>query len=148
MHSVHNSIAVISASGRWEKIWHNESGITVQLITGLDTKGRKVDQMFKKILGIILIHCRIVFFRNSYQNNFCGYSKGKIRSERSCLCSRRSSSCRERRKTVIVCGTLELTEPSYDDELKLRSTAFASLQTDYAPRQKHLQFKTNLEEFN
>ena len=75
--------------------------------------------MLKKILGIILIIAGLFFFVTAIKTIFVDIPKAKSALKEVVYVGDEALHAENEGKTVIVCGTLELTEPSYDDELGL-----------------------------
>ena len=75
--------------------------------------------MLKKILGIVLIIAGLFFFVTAIKTIFVDIPKTKSALKEVVYVGDEALHAENEGKTVIVCGALELTEPSYDDELGL-----------------------------
>lgn len=75
--------------------------------------------MLKKILGIVLIIAGLFFFVTAIKTIFVDIPKAKSALKEVVYVGDEALHAENEGKTVIVCGALELTEPSYDDELGL-----------------------------
>lgn len=75
--------------------------------------------MLKKISGIILIIAGLFFFVAAVKTIFVDIPKAKSALKEVVYVGDEVLHAENEGKTIIVCGTLELTEPSYDDELGL-----------------------------
>ena len=81
---------------------------------------RKVDKMLKKIAGVLLLVIGLFFAVSSLKMIFVDNPKTKAALKDAVYVDAADTIDPENDgKTVIVCGTFELTEPAHDDELGL-----------------------------
>ena len=80
---------------------------------------RKVAKMLKKLSGIVLMIAGLFFFAASLKMIFVDIPKAKSVLKEAVYVGDEPLSAENDGKIVIVCGPLELTKPSCDDELGL-----------------------------
>lgn len=80
---------------------------------------RKVDNMLKKIAGVLLIIIGLFFSVSSLKMIFVDTPKMKSALKDAVYVGQDTLNEANDGKIVIVCGPFELTTPSYDDELGL-----------------------------